>query len=56
MNDQLLELLALPHAEALARTGRRDIAAATLRRAIEKYDGDWEERLREQLERYQAKE
>ena len=54
INDQLLELLALQHARALHQSGRTAGAIAVLDRAIERYRGDWERRLREARSRYAA--
>jgi tetratricopeptide (TPR) repeat protein len=49
INDQLLELLTLDYSEALYEQGRTEEAVATLETAIQKYDGDWENRLEEKL-------
>lgn len=53
INDQLLEMISLEYAEALFDYGRRDDAVAALETAIEKYNGDWENRLGERLSSYQ---
>jgi hypothetical protein len=53
INDHLLELLALEHANALAELDRRDDAIAVLQHAIATYHGSWEKRLRQQLATYQ---
>jgi len=55
VNDQLLELITLEYAEALHSFGRTDDAIVALQTAIDRYDGDWEQKLSEQLRRYQRK-
>ncbi|GIX49283.1 MAG: hypothetical protein KatS3mg131_3494 [Candidatus Tectimicrobiota bacterium] len=52
INDHMLELLALVHAQALSRAGRQAEAIAVLQHAIDAYHGDWEKQLRESLARY----
>ncbi len=49
-NHHLLELISLNYARALYSTGKVAEAAAALKRAIEKYEGSWEEKLKEKLE------
>jgi tetratricopeptide (TPR) repeat protein len=53
LNDHMLELLSLELAEAYFKTGNKEEAILTLNKAIEKYDGSWEKRLKEQMEKYE---
>jgi tetratricopeptide (TPR) repeat protein len=52
INDHILELLSLKLAEAYFETGNKEKAIEILNKAIDKYDGSWEKKLREQLEKY----
>jgi len=52
VNDQMLELITLEYAEALHNYGRNTEAIAALETAIDDYHGDWETRLRTQLDEY----
>ena len=52
VNDHLLELLSLKLAEAYYETSNKEKAIETLNKAIDKYDGSWGKKLREQLEKY----
>jgi tetratricopeptide (TPR) repeat protein len=54
INDQMLELLTLDYAEALYDYGQTDEAVAVLESAIKNYNGDWENRLEETLNRYRG--
>lgn len=56
INDQMLELLALDYAEALYGDGETGQAVAVLESAIDRYNGNWESRLEEQLDRYRGPE
>jgi tetratricopeptide (TPR) repeat protein len=55
VNDQLLELISIEYAEALYTLGRKDAAIVALQTAIDRYEGDWEERLALQLKKYQRR-
>jgi len=55
VNDQLLELVSLEYAEALYSFGRSDDAIVALQTAIDRYDGDWEKKLADQLKKYQRR-
>ncbi len=52
INDHLLELLSLKLAEAYYETGNKEEAIGTLSKAIKKYNGSWEKKLSEQLDKY----
>jgi hypothetical protein len=51
VNDHLLEFNAMALAEALGRTGREPEAVAVLLAAKSDFEGDWEERIDDQLAR-----
>lgn len=55
VNDQLLELISLQYAEALHNYGRTPDAVAWLDGAIDKYHGDWEEKLVEKRDEIAAR-
>ncbi len=52
INDHMLELISLKLAAAYYESGKKDEAINTLENAIAKYNGSWEERLKEQLNNY----
>lgn len=53
--DHLLELLHLPYAEALHGRDRDEEALSVLNRAVSKYNGAWEESLREMILLYEGR-
>jgi len=53
INDHMLELLSSSLAEAYYNSGNKTKAVGTLNYAIEKYNGSWEQKLRDQLQKYQ---
>jgi tetratricopeptide (TPR) repeat protein len=52
INDHLLELIHLTYAAGLGGQNRPDEAVNVLKRAIARYNGDWEKRLNEAVARY----
>ncbi|MFQ5599824.1 MAG: tetratricopeptide repeat protein [Candidatus Krumholzibacteriia bacterium] len=51
-NDHLLELLSLPYAAAHHANGQQEQAVVVLEDAISRYEGGWEKRLQDELQRY----
>ncbi len=54
INDHLLELMHLTYAEALHGQNRTEEAVRVLRKAVNNYNGSWEERLLEAIARYEG--
>ncbi len=54
INDHMLELITIKYAEALYENGLDHQAVTVLESAIDKYDGDWEQRLGEKLSLYRG--
>jgi len=54
INDNMLELISLNLADAYYKSGEKTLAIETLQGAVEKYNGNWEKRLKEQLQKYEA--
>ncbi len=49
VNDHMLELISLTHAEAFHQRGMTEKAIGVLKKAVKEYDGSWEKRLRARL-------
>jgi tetratricopeptide (TPR) repeat protein len=56
INDHLLELIHLTYATALRGQNRTVEAINVLHKAVRKYNGSWEKRLKEAIARYEGKE
>jgi len=54
INDNMLELISLNLADAYYKSGEKTLAIETLQGAVEKYNGNWEKRLKERLQKYEA--